>query len=318
MARTRGQTTLPTAQPGDVTIPHLESFACAAEHGSFTAAAATLGVTQAAISQRIQQLERDLRTMLFQRAGGRVYLTPAGHKLYDYAQRILGLHSEARAQLGGVPVAVRGELTLAASSIPGEYVLPGVLALFRKRHPGIHVRAIIGDSADVVAQLRQGRVHLGLLGRKWDEPRIAFRPIAADELVFVTSRRKPLVRHSHVPIKKLLELPIVLREPGSGTRACLEQALAAHGVATSDLDVVLELGSNEAIKEAVIQGVGVAVLSMQAIRRELHGKQLMAFRIQDVPLERNVYVAWDERRALPLAAQLFLNFLQPQSTPASP
>src|SRR4051812_36918540 len=120
-------------------LPHLETFARAAELLSFTATARALGLTQAAVSQRVAALEADLGVPLFRRQGGRVALTEAGQRLHDYARRILALHQEARAEVTARQEPVTGELALAASSIPGEHLLPGLLSVFQKRHPHIQV-----------------------------------------------------------------------------------------------------------------------------------------------------------------------------------
>src|SRR5215213_7290703 len=121
-------------------LPHLETFVEAAERGSFTAAARQLGVSQAAVSQRVQQLESELRTPLFRRAGGGVTLTDAGRRLHDHARRILDLTAAAWADLTGTPPVVGGDLILAASSIPGHHLLPPALAAYRARHPEVQVR----------------------------------------------------------------------------------------------------------------------------------------------------------------------------------
>src|SRR3954471_24508461 len=124
-------------------LPHLETFAKAAELNSFTAAARALGLTQAAISQRIQALEKTVKTPLFQRQGGHVLLSEAGHRLYSYAQRILALHREAIQEITGHMAPLTGELTLAASSVPGEHLLPDLLAVFQEQQPHIQIRASV-------------------------------------------------------------------------------------------------------------------------------------------------------------------------------
>src|SRR2546421_4814159 len=140
-------------RPDAAQLPHLETFARAAELSSFTAAAKALGLTQAAVSQRVAALEADLGVPLFTRQGGRVLLTNAGRRLHEYAQRILELHREAREQVSGRPAPLTGELALAASSIPGEYLLPGLLASFGQRHPHVQVKATVTDSQVVLEQV---------------------------------------------------------------------------------------------------------------------------------------------------------------------
>src|SRR5262245_9922451 len=132
-------------------LPHLLTFSKAAETGSFTAAARALRLTQAAVSQRIQALEKMLNVVLFERHGGRVHLSEAGHRLYDYAQRILALEHEAVQAITGRKAPVTGELILAASSVPGEHLLPDLLSVFRKRYPHIQVKASVAEPGPVPA-----------------------------------------------------------------------------------------------------------------------------------------------------------------------
>jgi LysR family transcriptional regulator, low CO2-responsive transcriptional regulator len=157
-------------EPDDLQLPYLKTFSKAAELSSFTGAAKALRLTQASVSQRVQALEKTLDTPLFKRQGGRVLLTDAGRKLYDYAQRILDLHREARREVAGHDAPVGGELSLAASSIPGEHLLPSLLSLFGKKHPHIRVRASVSDSMAVMAQVERSEASLGLVGRKTNNP----------------------------------------------------------------------------------------------------------------------------------------------------
>src|SRR6516162_1757028 len=151
-------------------LPHLETFVKAAELSSFTAAARVLGLTQAAVSQRIQALEGALDVSLFQRRAGRVALTEAGQRLYTYAERILALHREAIQEIAGHKSPLTGELSLAASSIPGEHLLPELLATFGARYPHVQVRATVTDSQSVLRQVEYGEANLGLVGGKMDNP----------------------------------------------------------------------------------------------------------------------------------------------------
>jgi molybdate transport repressor ModE-like protein len=299
-------------------LPHLETFVEAAESGSFTAAARALGLTQAAVSQRIQALEQFLNVPLFERHGGRVLLTEAGRRLHDYAQRILALHRQAIEELTGRQAPLSGELSLAASSVPGEYLLPDLLARLRQRHPYIQVRATVADTGQVLHQVEQGEAHLGLVGGKADNPHLEFRCFACDKLILVVPAGHPWGQRKRVPLEQLCEQPLILREAGSGSRWCLEQALARAGKSLGDLHVALELGSNEAIKEAVLRGLGLTVLSTHAVGRELESGKLHGVQVTGLPLARQMFVVWDRRRALPIPARLFLDLLQPCPGAARP
>lgn len=286
-------------------LPHLETFVEAAERRSFTAAARALRVTQAAVSQRVQQLEKVIGALLFRREAGRISLTDAGQVLHDFARRILALHGEARAAVAGTKQVVSGELILGASSIPGDHLLPGILAALRKRHPQVRVRVEGGDTAGVLRMVERGDVHLGLVGGKKDSPHLAFDEFARDHLVVIVRPTHPWRRRRRISLAELVRQPLILREGGSGSRAFLEQAIAASGK-PGDLNVALELGSNEAVKEAVSEGVGVAVLSRLAVQRDVDTGHLHAVEIDGLMLDRPMFVVTDQRRALPPAGLAFL------------
>jgi DNA-binding transcriptional LysR family regulator len=290
-------------------LPHLEAFAEAAERGSFTAAARHLGLTQAAVSQRIGQLEARLGVPLFRREGGGVALTNAGRRLHGYARRILDLAAEAWADVTGARREERGELVLAASSVPGQYLLPHALAAFRRQYPGVQVRVSVSDTDDALREVEQGHAHLGLVGGSGGGPHLEFRPFAHDELVVVVPAGHPWARRRRVSAAELADQPLVQREPGSGSRRCLERTLERLGIVPAALRVVLELGSSEAVKQAVLEGLGAAVLSRRAVERELEAGRLHAVRIDDLPLAREICVVRDRRRALPAAARLFLTLV---------
>src|SRR5579884_1261305 len=192
-----------TGQLDDLQLPYLETFSKAAELSNFTGAAKVLRLTQASVSQRVQTLEKILGTPLFKRQGGRVLLTEAGQKLYDYAQRILDLHRQARREITGQDIPVSAELSLAASSIPGEHLLPALLSLFGQKHPHIHVRATVSDSMGVMAQVERGEVSIGLVGRKTDNPHLEFRYLASDKMVLVVPPGHALSRRKKLSVKQL-------------------------------------------------------------------------------------------------------------------
>ena len=295
-------------------LPHLETFAKAAELSNFTAAARALDLTQAAISQRIQALEGVVGVSLFRRRAGRVSLTDAGRLLYPFAERILALHREALAEVTGHKTPVAGEVSLAASSIPGEHLLPDLLAGFQRRHPHVRVRATVTDSRAVLVQVQEGEAHIGLVGGKMDSPDLEFRTFASDRLALVVPAGHAWSRRRRVSLAQLAGEPLILREPGSGSRWCLERALAQAGHSLAELRIALELGSNEGIKEGVLRGLGVAILSTRAVRAEVEAGRLHTLQVGGLTLAREMYAVWDRRRPLPIAARLFLDLLPGMAT----
>ncbi len=297
----------------DTELPHLETFSKAAELDSFTGAARALGVTQAAVSQRIHALERALGVSLFQRGGGRVLPTEAGRTLYDYAQKILALHDEARREVSGHQAPIGGGLLLAASSIPGEHLLPALVSQFGRRSPQIRVQASISDSTAVIRQVERGEVSLGMVGRKAEGSNLEFRYLASDRMMLVVPPGHAWGRRKRVWVEQLCGPPLIVREVGSGLRHCFEKALERAGLSPTELRVVLELGSNEAIKAAVLQGIGLAVLSEFAVRKELRSGLLHALEVRGMQCERDMYIVRDLRRVLPPPARQFLAFLESQA-----
>jgi DNA-binding transcriptional LysR family regulator len=295
-------------EPHASELPHLGTFVVAAELASFTAAASAFGITQSAVSQRVALLEKRLHLSLFERRAGKVCLTEAGRRLYQYGRRILDLHEEAREALGGFHAPISGDLAIAASSVPGECILPALLPSFQEKHPQVRVRATVSDSASVLKDIEQGRAAIGLVGKKTKSASLDFRPIESDSLVLIVPAGHPSAERKTISLKALSREKLVIRESGSGSRCVLERSLLKAGTALSALNVAFELGSNAAIKDAVRRGLGVAFLSQMTVRRELEAKELRVVTVRGMDLTRQFYVVFDRRRPLTPAAAVFVHF----------
>ncbi len=295
--------------PGFLELPHLATFAMAAERGGFTAAASELGISQAAVSQRMAELERRLRVSLFHRRAGGVSLSEAGQGLYPYARKILDLHQQAQTEIGGFQPIVVGDLLLAASSVPGECFLPELLSGFHERFPRVHVRATVGDSGSVVRDVDQGRATLGLVGQEIEKASLEFRPFGSDSLMLVVGARHRWATRKRITMKALAGEPLIIRELGSGSRVALEKSLEQAGFSLARLRVTLELGSNAAIKDAVKRGLGVAFLSCLSVERELADSELHAVSVDGLALARRFYLVSHRLKPFSQAASAFLHFL---------
>jgi DNA-binding transcriptional LysR family regulator len=300
----------PSVSPGPRELPHLATFARAAERGSFTDAAADLGVTQAAVSQRIAALEKELRVSLFNRRAGRIALTEAGERLYELTRRILDLHEEARENLGGYHSSISGDLPIAASSVPAECYLPALLASFRERFPGVHVRAAVGDSSSVMKEVAKGLASLGLVGQKAEQPSLESEPIGTDILALIFPPGHPLAGRKSISLAVLSREPLIIREPGSGTRCALRKGLERAGSSLDAMTISLEMGSNAAIKDAVRRGLGVSFVSRSTVERELSAGELVSVQVRGLVLTRYLYAVYHRRRPLSPAASAFLRFLK--------
>jgi DNA-binding transcriptional LysR family regulator len=296
--------------PGLRELPYLATLVEAAERGSFTAAAAAAGITQAAVSQRIATLEGELRVSLFDRRAGKISLTEAGERLYKLARQILDLHEEARKDLGGFHPSVSGDLPIAASSVPGECFLPALLSAFHATYPDVRVRAVVSDSSSVIEDVEKGRVLLGLTGQKAEKPALETRSIGHDSLVLLVPSGHPWAGRRTVSLDSLAREPLIVREAGSGSRSALERSLERAGRSLADLNLSLELGSNAAIKDAVKRGLGVAFLSRLCVSRELGSNELRTVAVRGLRLTREFYLVYQRRRPLSPAASVFLHFVE--------
>jgi len=216
---------------------HLRTFTAAAEARSFTRAAEQLGVTQAAVSQHVAALELSLDTRLFDRGGRVAELTDSGRRLYEYASRILELVGEVEREIGRSEPTVSGSLRIASSTVPSERLLPELLAAFRERYPEVRESVQVSDSLEATRCVETGDADVGFVGERPRGDQLASHPIARDELVLVVAPGHELAGRRSISAKRLADVPLVIREPGSGSRQCVDDALADGGVPGSSINV---------------------------------------------------------------------------------
>lgn len=288
-------------------LPYLETFALAAELGSFTAAARRLQVTQAAVSQRIAALEKELRVSLFLRQSGRSSLTEAGRTLHDFARRIQAMHDQARQAVTGRDSAVSVELAVCVSGVAAGYHLPELLPRFGAKHPHVRLKVRIADSRDVWHAVKHGQADVGLAGARAADDDLEQRRFGRDELVLLVPSGHPWAGREQAEAKELRKEPLIVREAGSGSRMCLEQALARAGHSLGDFRVAMELGGDAAIVESVRRKLGVAFVSSLLLARG--ASDVASMRVVGLDLGRDLYAVHDRRRALPIPGRLFLDLL---------
>ncbi len=247
-------------------LHHLRVFAAVAEHGGFSRAAIALRLSQPAVSKTVQELERQIGLALFDRAGRSPRLTDAGETLLGRARELFGVERVAEEELGALRGLERGILRVGASTTVATYFLPQLLARFHQQHPGVTLRVLSANTRAIARRLVEGRLDIALVEGPVSHERISVIPWREDELVVIAPATHWLVRKRHVVADDLQGEPFILREPGSGTRAVAEAALAKHGIHPS---ATVQFGSTEAIKQAVAAGLGLAVVSRAAAADQL-------------------------------------------------
>lgn len=274
-------------------LHHLAVFHAVAEAGGVTAGAERLMVSQPAVSKQLKSLARGVGVALLERRGRGVRLTPAGETLAGYARRIFALAAEAEAALADLEALRAGTLSVGAGPVIGTYLLPEVLVYFRQRFPGVRVRVEIAGAAALRGWLEEDAIDLVLADEAIASDRIERRAFASDPLVPVARPRHPLAARRRITLAELCREPFVAGETGSPTRALFERYVADAGLS---LDNVLTLGSTEAVKRAVMHGLGVAVVSRLSVAGELAAKRLVALRVPELALARPLYEAWSKSR----------------------
>jgi DNA-binding transcriptional LysR family regulator len=285
----------------------LQVFHAVAKHLSFTKAAEALFMTQPAVTFQIRQLEEHFNTRLFDRAHGRISLTPAGQLALDYAERILGLSSELDTRLKEMSGQVAGPLLIGASTTIAEFLLPQVLGEFKARYPAVVPRLFVANSEAVQGRVVERSLDLGFIEGESHLPSLVTDVCCDDELQVVCAPSHPLASLKHIAPKALMEHAFVSREPGSGTREVIDSYLQKAGVAPDSLQVVMELGSPEALKGLVATGLGFTIMS-----RAIAALEVKLGRLVQVPLSprltRHLSVVYPKERFHSRVVNSFVQF----------
>ena len=284
-------------------LKHLQTFVATAEFQNFTRAAESLRVTQAAVSQHIAALEKELSVSLFQRTGRSVKLTDQGSTLYEYANRIVNMVDEAKTAVGSSTANVKGSVRIACSTVPSESILPEILIRLRDRFPDVHPSVFVSDSEQALDAVIHDRADFGLVGEMPRSSQLAATAIATDEMMLIVASDHSWAKKKSIKLSQFLKMSLIIREPGSGSRRCVEQVLEAAGVVASDLNVIMEMNSNDAICQAVERGLGAALLSKLVLRDRIAQGRVSPLNISGISIQRQLYAVTRKNRLAPPAVR---------------
>jgi DNA-binding transcriptional LysR family regulator len=292
-----------------LTLRQLRVFVCVAKHRSFARAAEELHLTPPAVSMQIKELEGGCALPLFERAGKVVRLTMPGEYLLVYARRILATQKEAETVMAGLRGAEAGRMVVGMVST-AEYFLPRLLARFHSEHPAVEIRLSVGNNREqLVRLLRDNEVDLAVMGRPPRELDARAEPFAAHPLAIIAAPEHPLARRRKIAPKALESEAFIVREPGSGTRAAMEQFFRDQRIAPA---LAMEMSSNETIKQAVIANMGLAFVSLHTVALELSVGQLVVLDVPGLPLMRRWHIVNIQAKPLSPAAEAFRYFVLEQ------
>lgn len=293
-----------------INLKQLEAFVATAEFSSFTKAAEELFLTQSTVSSHINALEAALGIRLIQRsARQRVSLTPEGELIYrdarDILDRCLALQDLKNQDR-------ETQLVIGASSVPGQCLMPEIMADYLALCPDCHYIQLRGDSIRIHEFLSQRKANLGFVGIAANPKEYNYHPVAEDRLVLITANREPyrtLHRQGSSGLD-LLHMPMILREENSGTRQEMERYLRNLHITPESLNIIAQIDNPEAIRSSVSRGLGVSIMSVLAAREYLLSQQLLSFELGDQGAFRKIYLCWRKDALLSPAEQKFLEFIQ--------
>jgi len=292
-----------------ITLRQLEVFTEAARELNFSRVAETLHLTQPAISMQIRQLEQAVGLPLFEKVGRRKMLTEAGLLLQTHASRLLGELQDAEQSLQSLKGLTGGSVSIGLVSTT-QYFAPWLLAAFAKEHPRIDVRFMVGNRETLVRRLQENQLDLAMMGRAPTEVDTVSEPLAQNPHVLVASVGHPFAQGRNIDMHALRHDTFLMREPGSGTRMMLEELFRAHLFKPAKL---ITLDSNETIKQAVMAGLGVSLLSLHALSLELRVGEIAVLDVLGLPMQRIWHLVQLRRRRLSPSAEAFRHFLIEQT-----
>src|SRR5512136_1744822 len=288
----------------------LRVFCAVAETKSFSKASELIHLTQPAVSLQIQAMEELYETRLFDRSGNTINLTPAGEMLYRRAKEILALYAEAQKNISEITGAIKGSLSIGASSTIGNYLLPKIISAFKKKVPQVNISLVVSNTKTITEKLNAGEIDVALVEGDVSKQRFSVETLLSDELVVIMSPAHPWAERRNLPAIELTKEPLILREEGSGTRQVILKHLEDHGIRQDQLRIALIMGSTEAIKGAVEEGLGVSIMSGWAVRKWLKQGLLKAATFKDLKFHRNFTIISPKRNYCTHTAKEFLSFLK--------
>lgn len=293
-----------------MTFKQIQIFIAIANEGSFSKAAELVNLTQPTVSQHMRSLEDELNVRLFDRNSTEVLMTAAGRLFHEHALAILASYEQAYTAIKQFQGLEHAKIMLGASTIPGTCLIPDMLGRLHSLHPGICLELVQGDTEQMLQMLLNGKIELALVGAKPRFLNLAVRKIMNDRIMFVTRPDSEICLQPS--IKELYNYKLVMREPGSGTRQAVENALRQKGINPLDLTVMAQLGSSEALRRAVLAGKGLyAFISALAIEPELQSGKLVEIRIDELDIQRELFFAWQQHTTLSPAAVALMELFLP-------
>jgi len=285
------------------TLHQLKVFEAAARHGSFTRAAEELFLTQPTVSMQIKQLTKSVGLPLFEQVGKRLFLTEAGRELFATCREIFNVISQFEITVADLKGLKQGSLRLAVITT-AKYIIPRLLGPFCELYPGIDVSLQVTNHEGILERMTANLDDLYIMSQLPEHLDIQFQPFLDNPLMVFAPVNHPLSTETNISLERLAQEPFIMREPGSGTRRVIQSLLEENGI---KVRVKLELGSNEAIKQAIAGGLGISVLSRHTLLSDAH--QFSILDAQHFPIKRTWYIVHPSGKQLSIVARTYYEYL---------
>jgi len=295
----------------NVTIQQMESLVNLVEERSFSRAAEKMYLTQPSLTKHIKNLEEEIGARVVERKNTGVRLTAEGKILYECAKRVFRQIDDAGEKISRIRESESGTIYVAASSIPATYILPRALKAFKDIYSGIQCHVKASDSDSALGMILDDEAEMGFVGREIVHRQLNTIPLWKDRLILVIPASHRWHGRKKVSLDEVSKEPFVSRERGSATRKVLEEYLRkSTNLDLSGFNIVCELGSSEAIKEAVLDGLGVSIISIHAVKREMENGLLLEISMEDCSIERNFYMIYKIGFGFMKHHGIFLDFIR--------
>jgi len=288
-------------------LKQLEVFIAVAESGSFSRAAEITFLTQSTVSQHISSLEKEFELKLLDRTGKGALPTEAGKLLLSHAQSVVAEAKKVPVVLNRFRGLEEVVLKIGGSNIPACYMIPECIAAFRREHPGVVISLYQGDSRETLERLKNEEVEFALVGKRFQEKDLTYTPLILDKISLVVPETHPWAEIETLTPDELIKEAFIFRESGSGTDGALRDELVRSGFAPDQLKVSMRLGSNEAIKQAILSGSGISFVSELSVKNECRRRELYLVKVLGLAIYRHIYLVTRRNRDLGPAANAFID-----------
>jgi DNA-binding transcriptional LysR family regulator len=306
------------AQRSMMDLWQLKIFCKVVELQSFSKAGESVHLSQPTVSSHIKDLEEHFGTRLVDRLARKVTPTKAGELLFDYARQLIALRDRAEAAMAEFSGKIKGHLVIGGSTIPGGYLLPRIIGLFSKHYPEVRVALKVGDTSEILNNVLSGHIEAGVVGARSHDKLLQQIAVMTDDMCLVVPCDHPWSRLRRIKITELLGAPFIIREAGSGTLRSLEQQLQKRGFTVADLNIVAEMGSTEAVRQGIKNGVGLSILSAVAVVDDIQSGLLKAIQVEGINLKRSFYLTTHKQRTLSPLCSVFIDFLKEELLSRAP